>query len=107
MGVVELSGEQAEGRDDLSVADLAELRWGVRPAAAIERFDLPGWSYEGAVDVVCPRCHGVLHTMRKPYESAGKTYRYVAVVCPVCPASFTLPDLGLKTHADLVARGRR
>jgi len=66
---------------------------------------MPGWSYESMVDVVCPRCHGALHTMRKPYESAGKTYRYVAVVCPACPASFTLPDLGLKTHSDLLARG--
>lgn len=31
----------------------------------------------------------------------------MAIVCPACPASFTLPDLGLKTQADLLARGSR
>lgn len=87
---------------DLTVADVAESRWGVRPEAAIERFDDPGWSYERQVDLPCPRCGGVLHTMRKPYESGGRTYRYVAVVCPRCPRTFTLADLGFKTHADLI-----
>jgi len=91
---------------DLTVADIAEARWGVRPPAALERFDLPGWSYEQQVDTSCPQCESVLHTMRKPYESAGKIYRYVALVCPECPATFALADLGLKTHADL-CRPRR
>ena len=95
-------GQRAAG--DLTVADLAEQLWHVRPESAIERFDQPGWSYEQQVDVVCPRCASVLHTLRKPYESAGKIYRYVAIVCPRCPATFTLPDLGLKVHADLIAR---
>ena len=29
---------------------------------------------------------------------AGKTYRFVALVCPACPATFTLADLGAKTY---------
>jgi hypothetical protein len=44
-----------------------------------------------------------LHSLRKPYESGGKTYRFVALVCPACPATFTLADLGAKTY-DQVAR---
>jgi len=44
-----------------------------------------------------------LHSLRKPYESGGRVYRYVALVCPRCPASFTLADLGLTVHADLFA----
>lgn len=86
---------------DRTVADIAQERWGVRPPAAIARFDLLGWTYEQPVDTPCPRCKGVLQTIRKPYESAGKLYRYIAFVCPQCPATFTLADLGLKTHADL------
>jgi hypothetical protein len=102
MGVLVDDNHGAFGvESDLTVADVAEAYWRVRPVAAIARFDLPGWSYEQQVDTRCPNCEGVLHTMRKPYESAGRTYRYVAIVCPRCPATFTLADLGLKTHADL------
>lgn len=95
-----------DGQSDLTVADIAQARWRVRPSAAIERFDLPGWSYEQQVDTPCPRCAGALHTMRKPYESKGKVYRYVALVCPECPATFTLADLGLKRHAELFQASR-
>jgi helicase len=91
------------GDGELSVADVAEARWGVRPESAIERFDLPGWVYEQQVETTCPRCQGVLHSLRKSYESGGRTYRYVAVVCPGCPASFTLTDLGMTTSAELLA----
>jgi len=40
--------------------------------------------------------------LRKPYESAGRQYRYVALVCPECPAAFTLADLGFKTYAAMM-----
>ncbi len=40
--------------------------------------------------------------MRRPYESAGKQYRYVAIVCPACPAAFDLAGLGLKKYDHLL-----
>ena len=93
-----------EPESGLTVADVAEQQWQVRPEPVTARFGTPGWSYERQVDVVCPRCHGALHALRKPYESAGKAYKYVAVVCPGCPATFTLAYLSLKQHADLLAK---
>lgn len=77
-----------------SVEELAFARWGVRPALANMRFTEPGWSYEEPVTRPCPRCSGMLYSFRKPYLRNGRTQRYVALVCPRCPASFTLADLG-------------
>ncbi|GAA2685917.1 MULTISPECIES: DEAD/DEAH box helicase [Actinosynnema] len=85
-----------------SVADVAQDMWQVRPEPAVDRFDLPGWTYERQVVTLCPNCGGRLHTLRKPYESAGKQYQYVALVCPQCPATFTLDSLGIKSYAALL-----
>jgi AAA domain len=85
-----------------SVIELAFARWGVRPVPAHERFTEPGWSYAERVPRPCPRCAGTLYTFRKPYVTAGRTQRYVAVLCPACPGSFLLSDLGLRTYDQLL-----
>ncbi|MBB4956556.1 DEAD/DEAH box helicase [Micromonospora polyrhachis] len=87
--------------DKGSVQGLAFERWGVRPTSAHARFTEPGWSYEERVGRACPRCAGALHSFRKPYERAGRTQRYVALVCPGCPATFTLADLGARKYDDV------
>ncbi|MFE6225532.1 DEAD/DEAH box helicase [Streptomyces sp. NPDC057854] len=93
-----------------TVADLARERWkitlgdGELPA----RFAEPGWSYEETVARRCPACSGTLHALRRPYESQGRTYRYTALVCPACPAAFTLADLGARRYDELTGTtGRR
>lgn len=94
--------------DKDSVEGLAFERWGVRPAPAHGRFAEPGWSYAEPVARSCPRCVGTLHSFRKPYVRSGRTQRYVALVCPACPASFTLADLGAKTYDEVKqASGRQ
>ena len=65
-------------------------RWGVQLSGSSGRFAEPGWAYEELVPHPCPCCGGELHSLRKPYVSAGKQYRYVALVCPRCPARFQL-----------------
>lgn len=89
-----------------TVADVAETRWGVRPASASERFDVGGWWYEQPAALPCPRCGGELHALRKVYDGPNrqpdKLSFLVAVVCPACPASFTLRDLGQRSYATLV-----
>ena len=88
--------------DTGSVAQVVWGRWQVRPALAQARFAEPGWSYQEQVVRPCPRCGGPLYSLRKPYESAGRTYRYVALVCPACPATFTLADVGAKKYDDVM-----
>ena len=88
--------------DSGTVEQVAWARWRVRPAAAVDRFTEPGWSYLEQVVWSCPRCGGQMHSLRKPYESAGETYRYVALVCPTCPASFTLPEVGARRYDDVM-----
>lgn len=87
--------------DKDSVEGLAFERWGVRPAPAHGRFTEPGWSYAEPAARPCPRCAGTLHSFRKPYVRSGRTQRYVALVCPACPASFTLADLGARTYDEV------
>ncbi len=84
-----------------SVAGIARTLWGVQPELATERFAEPGWAYQEVVPRPCPECGDVLHTLCKPYESGGKQYQYVALVCPSCSATFTLSDLGLSTYDQL------
>ncbi|MET9379240.1 DEAD/DEAH box helicase [Streptomyces sp. NPDC002992] len=89
---------------DATVAEILRQRWGVALTGAIvPRFAEPGWSYEDEVPRACPTCATPLHALRRPYESGGRVYRYVALVCPGCPAAFTLADLGLKTYEQLTA----
>ncbi|MFE2941569.1 DEAD/DEAH box helicase [Streptomyces sp. NPDC059255] len=66
------------------------------------RFREPGWSYQEQVSRSCPTCDTPLHSLRRPYESAGRQYRYVSVVCPACPRAYTLADLGVKTYDKLI-----
>jgi hypothetical protein len=97
-----VSGRDRESQPEGStVADVMEARWGVRASSAVARLGEPGWSYDKPVPTLCPGCGSSLHCLRKPYESAGKQYRYVALVCPRCPAAFTLADLGFKTYEQM------
>jgi helicase len=91
-----------------TVPELVLQRWGARlEEAALARFAEPGWTYQEQIPHrPCPACAGTLHSLRKPYESAGRTYRYVAVVCPSCPRAYTLADLGVKTYDKLLAHPR-
>jgi helicase len=100
-------GDAQPKREDSTVAGIMQARWGVRPPLAVPRLAEPGWSYEEPVPAACPRCGKPLHCLRKPYESAGKQYRYVALVCPDCPAAFTLPDLGFKAYQDMMRSARK
>ncbi|ORT56405.1 DEAD/DEAH box helicase [Streptomyces sp. CB03238] len=91
-----------------SVPDVVSTRWGVRLTDPLPaRFEEPGWSYEERVPRGCPACGGELHSLRRPYESQGRVYRYVAVVCPCCPAAYALADLGVKTYDKLMGRSGR
>jgi hypothetical protein len=85
-----------------SVEQVAFARWGVRPAPAVARFTESGWSYDRSTVWPCPRCAAVLEILRKPYVSAGQTYRYVALVCPKCPSSLTMGEVGAKSYDALL-----
>ncbi|AYA20066.1 DEAD/DEAH box helicase [Streptomyces alfalfae] len=101
----ERAGSAASGE---TVPDLVRTRWGVElTAPLLARFEEPGWSYEERVPRGCPACGGELHSLRRPYESQGRVYRYVAVVCPSCPAAYALADLGVKRYDKLMGRSGR
>ena len=87
----------------LTIAQIVSRRWSVvLEPPLLERFEEPGWEWEDSAAVPCPKCEATqLELLRRPYESAGKQLRYVALVCTACPAVLTLADLGLKTYADL------
>src|SRR5262249_44022073 len=92
-----------------TVADVAEARGGVRPESAVERFDVPGWGYEGPAPVRCPRCAGQLHALRRLYDGPeqkpdGQPSYLVAVICPACPRTFTLRDLRQRSYVALMGR---
>ncbi|WP_234338423.1 DEAD/DEAH box helicase [Streptomyces sp. NRRL F-5727] len=91
-----------------TVADLAQERWQITLSGELPaRFAEPGWSYEEMVARRCPGCDGTLHALRRPYESQGRTYRYTALVCPACPAAFTLADLGARRYDELTGTASR
>jgi helicase len=101
-------GDVHDGDDlDTSVAGIAEHRWGVRPQPVVERFTEPGWTYIEVVATQCPACGGLLRALRKPYEPGGRRNQHTALVCPMCPASFTLADLGVKRYDQLHNRPTR
>ncbi|MFL6142179.1 MAG: DEAD/DEAH box helicase [Labedaea sp.] len=93
---------------DTSVVGIALFRWGVRPEPAHERFEAPGWWYEEPAPLPCPRCGGVLHALRKEYDGPNrnpdKPSFLVAVVCPGCPATFTLQALKKRSYVALMDR---
>lgn len=85
-----------------TVAEVAYGLWGVEirvPAGS--RFAEEGWSYSEQVRHPCPVCGGALHSLRKPYVSSGKQYRYAVLICPACAGWFTLQRLGLRSYTDL------
>ncbi|MEU4565182.1 ATP-binding protein [Micromonospora sp. NPDC023956] len=88
--------------DTGTVEQVVLARWGARLSALGGRFAEPGWSYEEPVVRPCPTCAGRLHSLRRPYESRGRHYRYVALVCPRCPALFTLADLKARTYEQVM-----
>ncbi|MFE1318345.1 DEAD/DEAH box helicase [Kitasatospora phosalacinea] len=96
--------ETDTGTSDLTVPQLIRDKWGSDlPTAALQqRFTEPGWTWQEQLPRPCPQCATPLHSLRRPYESGGRQYRYVAVVCPACPAAFTLADLGVKTYDKLL-----
>ncbi|MEU5903785.1 AAA domain-containing protein [Micromonospora sp. NPDC047467] len=87
--------------DTGTVEQVVLAKWAVRLPAVTGRFAEPGWSYEEPVARPCTTCGGRLHSLRKPYESRGRQYRYVALVCPLCPTTFTLADLGVRTYEQV------
>ncbi|WP_368666641.1 DEAD/DEAH box helicase [Kitasatospora sp. MBT63] len=89
---------------DLTVPQLMGDRWGsdLPVDGLLPRFAEPGWTYQEQLPRPCPGCDGPLHSLRRPYESMGRQLRYVAIVCPACPAAFTLADLGAKTYDKLL-----
>ena len=85
-----------------TLADEVAHVLGLRVDPRLRRFRQPGWSYEGfAGPVGCPQCGGSLHIFRKPYESAGKHYRYWAVVCASERIARDLDSLGPETTKAL------
>jgi superfamily II DNA/RNA helicase len=87
---------------DTSVAGVAEARWGVRPEPAIARYAEPGWQLSPVpVDRRCPTCEGELHGLYRAHPDRGRQQLQSAVVCPTCPASFTLRELKLSQRSVL------
>ncbi len=92
----------SEPESDSTIAGIALVRWRVFIPPGAGRFAEDGWSYERAVEHPCPVCGGPLHTLRKPYRSAGKDFRYIAIVCPACRTVTDLAGLGLKRYDQLL-----
>ncbi|MFJ3633801.1 DEAD/DEAH box helicase [Streptomyces sp. NPDC090112] len=97
--------ESTEQMSPVTVGELVRERWGavLEEKGILERFREPGWTYQEQLTQPCPACATSLHSLRRPYESAGRQYRYVAVVCPACPRAYTLAELGVKTYDKLIA----
>ncbi|MEO6091047.1 MAG: DEAD/DEAH box helicase [Umezawaea sp.] len=87
---------------DTSVAGVAFVRWGVRPEPAMARYAEPGWQLSPLpVERPCPTCGGQLHGLYRSHPHKGRQQLQAAVVCPACPASFTLRELQLSQRAVL------
>ncbi|GGR07142.1 hypothetical protein GCM10010195_72710 [Kitasatospora griseola] len=95
---------ETETADGLTIRQLLARTWqsDLPEDGLPERFTEPGWTYQEQVPRPCPDCESPLHSLRRPYESAGRQYRYTALVCPACPRAFTLADLGVKTYDKLL-----
>jgi hypothetical protein len=50
-------------------------------------------------------CASTLHVCRKPYESAGRTYRFWALTCPTCLTCVAPDDLPPETQKLLRTLG--
>ncbi|MCL9758779.1 DEAD/DEAH box helicase [Frankia sp. AiPa1] len=83
--------------------EIALSRWGVDPPLARAWFGDPGWFHVEVAPRPCPDCAGTLHCLRQRYDFGGRTISGVALVCPTCPATYTLADLGVRTYRQLSA----
>ncbi|ONI80857.1 DEAD/DEAH box helicase [Saccharothrix sp. ALI-22-I] len=87
---------------DTSVAGVVQARWGVRPEPAIARYAEPGWQLSPVpIDRRCPKCEGEIHGLYRAHPDRGRQQLQAAVVCPTCPASFTLRELKLAQRSVL------
>lgn len=79
---------------DTTVAGVMFAVLGAVPEGGPARFREPGWSHAGqAPSLTCETCGSALHVCRRPYTSAGKEYRYWALVCPECLTCAAPDDL--------------
>lgn len=86
----------------LTVAEAAMKQLGVSVAGNIKRFAKPGWFFAGETIACCPKCNRKLAGFRMPYTtSAGKTYHYWALVCPLCARAYEPNQLGKDASAAL------
>lgn len=86
--------------------EIAQELWGYPLAGKLTgRFSQPGWTHEFSVVESCPDCQTPLECCRKPYTtSAGRSQKYVAMLCGGCASMMTLKDLGLGGFAALTPR---
>jgi hypothetical protein len=88
------------------VHELMRAVLGAEPAGGPDRFRHHGWTYEGIhFGLNCATCASTLHVCRKPYESAGRTYRFWALTCPTCLTSVAPDDLPPNTRKLLRTLG--
>ena len=77
-----------------TVHELMRAVLGAEPTGGPARFRQSGWAYGGTrVGLNCATCASALHVCRKPYESAGRIYKFWALTCPTCLTSVTPDDL--------------
>ena len=69
-----------------SALTIAEKVLGVKVSTSVARFNEPGWWYQGETPIFCSKCSvgSFLHSIRKDYDSNGKTYKYWCLVCTSC-----------------------
>lgn len=84
-----------------SLHDVAGRVLGKVVSGGPQRFSEPAWTHEGGSSVGCADCDGELHVFRRPYESAGKQYRYWGFVCSECAGCFTLDEFDSATQQML------
>lgn len=92
---------RAEGADEVAAPPVTSVHavmaavLGSTPTGGPARFHEPGWTYEGVLaPLTCETCGSAMHVCRKPYESAGRAYRYWAVTCAQCLTSRAPDQLG-------------
>lgn len=81
-----------ENELNLSAHEAAQNALGRLFSGGPSRFSKPGWFHVGTNTVACPRCAGQTHGLRRKYTtSAGDTYYFWAIACPICLELFA-PD---------------